>query len=280
MVIVLDIETPPPIISNEDLEKEEIVYFGVISRYAPRSIIRGYQPLMEYLTENTPYSFKLRLSRSYLETVDQLIDKQIDFASLGNYTYINSHRDNDIRCIAVPLNAQGNLQNYDAIIVSENSPIKSLKDLKGRTFAFASKHSFSSWMAVWMLREVDIELEDLASYVNLDHHDMVAEKVLRGTYDAGMVKAIVAQRYEAAGIHILELSPAIPGVPLVAGSSVVEEKVEYVQTALLNLKSYIDSAGISTVGWDGEVLNGFQMGHDSLYNFPRSILKDLNKGFE
>jgi len=271
----LDIETPPPSIKHYHLDTKEDVYFGVISRYTPRSIIEGYQPLMDYLTEHTPYHFQLRLSRNYLETVHQLSAGVVDFASLGNYTYINAHRDYGVKCIAMPINADGNLEYYDDIIVAADAQIQSLQDLKGKSFAFASPQSFSSWMAIWMLHQAGVELSDLTRYDNLSYHDLVAEKILRGDYDAGMVKAVIEEHYESSGIRVLARSPAIPSVPLVAGAHVDSLKLTTVQQALLKLRSNITAGIISTDGWDPEVAYGFQAGHDSLFIFPRQILDQL-----
>jgi len=251
------------------------VYFGVISRYSPRSILAGYEPLMQYLTENTPYHFRLRLSRTYLETVQQLAEGDVDFASLGNYTYIQARKMNAVRCIAVPLNERGTLDNHDDIIVQEDSPIRSIEDLKGKSFAFASRQSFSAWMGIWMLYENGIRLTDLSGYDHLSYHDLVAEKVLRGDYDAGMVKTIVADQYRSSGLRVLARSPAIPGVPLVASKHVDSNKVEIVLKALLDLESRIASGDLSTDGWDKEVAYGFRPGQDSLYRFPREILEYL-----
>jgi len=274
---VLDVETDPPVLQSESLDGRDIVYFGVISRYSPRSIIAGYQPLMEYLTANTPYHFKLRLSRTYLETVRQLSQGEIDFASLGNYTYINAPNQYGFKCIAMPINASGTLENYDDIIVRNDSPAHSLKDLEGKSFAFASRQSFSAWMAIWMLAKAGITLDQLSHHEHLSYHDIVAEKVLRGDFDAGMVKSIVAEQYHDQGIRVLERSPAIPSVPVVVGSHVAPEKVKFVLEALLSLSDRIASGDLSTAGWDREVAYGFRPGSDSLYHFPRSILKELGQ---
>jgi len=110
----------------------------------------------------------------------------------------------------------------------------------------------------------------------LNYHDLVAEKVLRGDYAAGMVKAVVADQYHDAGIRVLARSPAIPSVPLVAGAHVDSMEIKAVQNALLSLRSFIDNGTISTEGWDSEVAHGFRAGHDSLYSFPRSILARLD----
>ncbi len=274
-LIITDIDSPIPEVEHSISDNEEIVYFGVISRYSPRSIISGYDPLMKYLSDNTPYTFKLKLSRNYLETVNQLAEGIIDFASLGNYTYINAHRSYGVRCIAMPINKVGSLKNYDDIIVKQDSPAQSLEDLRGNSFAFASKQSFSSWMGIWMLKDAGVSIEQLSRYEHHSYHDLVAEKVLRGDFDAGIVKTIVAEKYAPLGIRTLSRSPAIPSVPLVAAPHVDTARVRIVQQALLELVSLIETDQIDTKGWDAEVANGFMAGNDTLYNFPRQILAEL-----
>ncbi len=276
-VFIMDIETPIPEPTVKADKKTETIYFGVISRYSPRSIVSGYQPLMEYLTNTTPYTFKLKLSRNYLETVDQLARGRVDFASLGNYTYIHAHINHGVKCIAMPINGDGNIDNYDDIIVPQNSDIESLSDLAGKSFAFASKQSFSSWMGIWMLKQAGVELTDLSYYENLSYHDLVAEKVLRGDFDAGMVKSVVAQSFSESGIRILARSPAIPSVPLVAANHVDTTRIRIVQQSLLKLRLLIEAGQISTVSWDPEVANGFMVGHDSLFNFPRQLLGEIEQ---
>ena len=272
---MLDIATPRPTPIDLQEEEAETVYFGVISRYGPKQILRGYQPLMDYLSRTTPYHFELRLSRNYMETVDQLASGKISFASLGNYTYVHANRDFDVQCIAMPLHANGLTENYNAFIVQDNSALQSLEDLKGKSLAMASRYSFSAWMAIWILSESGISTSDLAAYTHLDHHNEVAEKVIRGEYDAGVVKAVVAEAYRNKGLRVLHTSPPIPSVPLVVGPNVSEEMVQSVRSALLSLRDEIDQGVIDTQGWDEEIKYGFGPGSDASYDYTRTILQDL-----
>lgn len=273
---MMDIETVPPSFPEGKEDQREVIHFGVISRYSPKQIIQGYQPLMDYLSEETPYEFKLRLSRHYMETVDQLVEGKVSFASLGNYTYVHASQDHGVKCIAIPLDENGRNENYDAMIVREDSPINKLVDLKGKTLAMASRYSFSAWMAMWMLQEVGISRQDLGAYTHLDHHDQVAEKVLQGEYDAGMVKALVATKYVDAGLRIIKISPPIPGVPLVTAANVSNEKVHVVQEALLTLRDKMEAGTLQTDNWDEEIKYGYGPGQDDQYDYPRRILTELD----
>ena len=46
----------------EKSKDKPVIYFGVISRYPPRKIYEGYQPIMDYLTHHSEYLFKLKLN--------------------------------------------------------------------------------------------------------------------------------------------------------------------------------------------------------------------------
>lgn len=273
----LDIGTSPPQISDKNSDTREVIYFGVISRYSPQKIIRGYQPLMDHLSKVTPYKFELRLSRNYMETVEQLTEGKVSFASLGNFTYVNANRDYGVTCIAMPLNRQGESVNFDAFIVQDNSPIQSVSDLSGKSVAMASRYSFSSWMAIWALKQEGLSVKELSAYTHLDHHDQVAEKVLVGEYNAGMVKALVADKYQDEGLRTIYVSPPFPSVPLVAGSAVSEQKIRVVQEALVALRAQIEKGIIQTDEWDDEIRHGYVKGDDASYDYTRRILYELGE---
>lgn len=273
----LDIGTSLPEFSDGDSDTREVVSFGVISRYSPQKIIRGYQPLMDYLSRVTPYKFELRLSRNYMETVDQLTEGKVSFASLGNFTYVHANRDHGVKCIAMPLNRYGKSENFDAFIVQDDSPIQNVSDLQGKSVAMASRYSFSAWMAIWALKQEGLSTRDLSAYTHLDHHDQVAEKVLMGEYDTGMVKALVANKYKNEGLRTIYVSPSFPSVPLVAGPAVSDQKILVVQEALIALRVQIEQGTIQTDEWDDEIRHGYVKGNDESYDYTRQILRELGK---
>ena len=130
----IDIETPFPEIINPsqaaaDSLSKPVVYFGVISRYSPNIIYKGYQPLMDYLTANTGYRFELRLSSSYEETVQQLVNGNVDAAFLGSFIYLKARREYGIKCILKPLNDNFKPFFHSVLITGRESRIYSVGDL-------------------------------------------------------------------------------------------------------------------------------------------------------
>ena len=84
-----------------------VKYFGVVSRYSPREIFYGYQPIMDFLTENTPYKFELKLNTSYEGTAEQLANGEISIASLGSLIYVKLQDEYDLEVILKPLSKNG-----------------------------------------------------------------------------------------------------------------------------------------------------------------------------
>lgn len=251
------------------------VSFGVVSRYNPRKIYRGYQPIMDYLSEATGRPFVLRLSESYAQTVRQLVEGEVAFASLGNYTYIHAHAEYDIRCVAVPLNAEGRPFFHSVVVVREDSPLRALSALHGHSFAFTSPSSMSYWMALHLLRGEGLGRSDLGTTANFSHHETVAEKVLRGEFAAGAVKDIVARQYAEQGLRVLIVSPPIPAVPIAVRQDLDPELVRLVLSALLALDPANSDDARRLAGWDPEFSHGFAVAHDKEYDTMRRILQTL-----
>jgi phosphonate transport system substrate-binding protein len=193
----------------EPAEKPTVL-FGVIPRYNPMIMYRSYQPLMDYLTENTPYRFELKLARDYTEAVALLREGVTPIASLGDVTFTEAQRNFGAVPILRPLNSEGHPYYHSIIIVREDSPILTLQDLKGKTFAFGDPHSTSgNLIPRYLLFKNGITLFDLKEFVTLGSHDAVAKAVLKGKFAAGAVKDVIAYRYREHGLRFLAESHSL-----------------------------------------------------------------------
>lgn len=238
--------------------EKPIIHFGVIPRYNPMIMYRSYQPLMDYLTENTPYRFELKLSRDYTETVQFLRSGETQVASLGDVTYVEAQQIFGAIPILKPLNENGEPFYTSIIIVREDSPIRAEADLKGKSFAFSSHHSTSgNLIPRYHLFRRGISLFDFSRYENLDSHDAVAKAVLKGKVDAGAVKNVVAFRYKEYGLRFLAISSPIPSVPIVVRKDAAPELITAVKKALLAIDANNPKQRELMEGWDPEFRYGF-----------------------
>ena len=58
--------------------EKPLIRFGVIPRYNPLVMYKRYQPIMDYLTAETPYRFELKISKDYPEAVRFLQQDVVD----------------------------------------------------------------------------------------------------------------------------------------------------------------------------------------------------------
>jgi len=261
------------------INNKKVIKFGVISRYNPYIMYLGYQPIMDYLTQNTPYRFELKLSKSYEQAVEFLKEGVVDIASLDSVTYLEAHKEFGAIPVVRPLNSRGRPYHHSIIITRIDSPIRSLKDLKGHSFAFASIHSASgNLIPRYYLAQNGIHLDDFSDYVNLKHHDSVAKAVLKGQYDAGAVKDIIAYKYQKKGLRFLYISPPIPSVPFTVRPDAPKELIEWVKKALTSLDRNDPEDKKIMEGWDAEFRNGFVEAYDSDFVGIRKMLNDIPKG--
>ncbi|MBE0599296.1 MAG: phosphate/phosphite/phosphonate ABC transporter substrate-binding protein [Desulfuromonadales bacterium] len=246
-----------PAATAAEAEKPTI-YFGVIPRYNPMIMYQSYQPLMDFLTANSPYRFELKLSRDYTEAVRLLKSGQTQVTSLGDVTYIEANQGFGAIPILKPLNENGEPFYTSIIIVREDSPIRKIADLRGKSFAFSSYHSTSgNLIPRYLLFRQGISLFDFGSYTNLDSHDAVAKAVLKGRVDAGAVKDVVAYRHKEQGLRYLAVSAPIPSVPIVVRRDAPPELISAIKQALLSIDPKDPVQRQRMKSWDPEFRNGF-----------------------
>jgi phosphonate transport system substrate-binding protein len=239
-------------------EEKPVIHFGIIPRYNPMIMYYSYQPMMDYLTENTPYRFELKLSRDYTETIEFLQSGETPVTSLGGVTCIEAQEAFGAVPILKPLNEEGNPFYTSIIIVRNDSPIQTVQDLRGKSFAFSSHHSTSgNLIPRYLLFRQGISLFDFSSYVNFDSHDAVAKAVLKGRVDAGAVKDVVAFRHKDLGLRFLAVSEPIPAVPIVVRTDAPPDLIESIKKALLAIDPKLPSHRELMKNWDPEFRYGF-----------------------
>jgi phosphonate transport system substrate-binding protein len=257
--------------------KNDVVFFGVIPRDNPRIAYEKFQPLMDYLSEKTPYHFELVLRKSYSETIIALGQGEIDMAFLGPLTYLHARADYNAISILKTITENDESFYRSVIVTKNNSPIKKLSDLKGKSFAFASLQSTSgNLIPRFLLAEYGVHLKQLEKYNNFNYHDTVVKWVLKGQYDAGAVRQSVAEKYLPLGLEIISRSGPIPTGPLVVGPQTPYTIVEAVKTALLNIVKTNQGKSVLN-NMDSEFKGGFTEASDSDYEHIRKMINDVPK---
>jgi len=273
----IDIEIPlTPVDGKADLiqtdSTKKIIYFGVISRYSPQILYKGYQPVIDYLSSQTPYHFELKLSSSYEECVRQLARGDVDVAFLGSFIYLKSRDTYNLKCILKPLNERGDPFFHSVLITLDANPIYSINDLKGKKLALPSQNSYSG---NWLLNELSTLGLYPSDSIHINHfpyHHLVIHQILKGEYDAGVVKDRVLREYESTGLRTVALSEPVPGSPIVVRKDTDTDLIRAVCDALLKIDPSNSDFSELVSDWDEEFKYGFAIAHDKDYDGLKYLL--------
>lgn len=135
----------------------------------------------------------------YPAVVEALATDRLDMAWLGGFTFVQVHLKSPT---ATPLVQREQDAEFTSKFITANPQIKSLADLKGKTFAFGSISSTSGSLMprYFMLKDNNIKPETYFSRVAYSGaHDATAAWVQAGKVDAGVLNASVWDKLVASG---------------------------------------------------------------------------------
>ena len=252
-----------------ELPEREPLQLGVVSLYNPRSMFIKYQPLVDYLSQQTGRSWELSMSRRYEDAVADLCSGRTSVAYLGPLTYVRAR----VACGAEPLvrlNTGGRATYRSHILVRADSPFEELKDLRGQRIGFGEPLSTSSHLVPRaLLLDAGLEVGTELSCVYYDHHERAARAVLLGEVEACGIRDLVGEGFLARGLRTLARSEPIPNFPIVAGPGTSPRLRETVLRALLAFT--LHSPGQPGTHWDRELAAGFAPVTDAEYDPVRRL---------
>lgn len=146
-------------------------------------------PLKSYLTKAMGREVNLMIPTSYNATIEALGNGSLDFAYLGGLSYLKAHKQYDV----VPLVQRSvDLQFHSVFITPASSPIRSLKDLKGKKFAYGDINSTSGHLIPYLeMRQAGIDPDADIQFRYSGSHPATAKAVESGAVDAGALDETV-----------------------------------------------------------------------------------------
>ncbi len=253
---------------NED----DSIYFGILPRDNPRVSYERYQPLMDYLSEQTGEKIELQLEKNYKNVVNSLGKGKTAFALLGPLTYLDAFMRYGATPIAKSKTARGDDFFRSVIVTDMDGSIKELSQLVDKKFAFAALWSTSgNLLPRYMLAWSGIPLSNLSEYRNYNYHDTVAKKIISNEFDAGAIRLSIAEQYLRYGLKIIATSDPIPTGPVVVSPKTPYRLLRKVQKALLSMTQ--NSAGREVLKMlDVDLQGGFVAASDIDYVQIRQMI--------
>ena len=191
-----------------------VLRVSAIPDEAPTELQRKFKPLGEYLKAKTGMDVQFMPVTDYAAVVEGLASKKIDVAWLGGFTFVQAKLRTEGQ--AVPIVQRAEDEKFTSkFIVPVDSPIKTIADLKGHTFAFGAPSSTSgSLMPRYFLQQQGLVPErDFKTVAFSGAHDATVAFVASGRAEAGVLNASVmdklveAKNPNAAKVRVLATTP-------------------------------------------------------------------------
>ncbi len=176
----------------------DVLKVSAIPDEAPTELLRKFKPLGEYLEKQLGMKVEFVPVADYPAVVEALATDRLDLAWLGGFTFVQVRLKTGN---AIPLVQREQDAQFTSKFITANPDVKSLADLKGRTFAFGSISSTSgSLMPRYFMLQDGIKPETYFSRIGYSGaHDATAAWVQAGKVDGGVLNASVWDKLVAAG---------------------------------------------------------------------------------
>ncbi len=170
-----------------------VLRVSAIPDEAPTELQRKFKPLGDYLAKALGMDVRFQPVTDYPATVEGLAGGHLDLVWYGGFTFVQARLRTGN---AIPLvQREEDAQFHSKFIARAGSGIRSLADLKGKTFAFGSPSSTSGHlMPRFFLLQAGLAPErDFARVGYSGAHDVTAFWVQAGKVDAGVVNESIWQ---------------------------------------------------------------------------------------
>ena len=193
-------------------QAQDVLRVTAIPDEAPTELQRKFKPLGEYLEQKLGMKVEFTPVADYPAVVEALAADRVDLAWLGGFTFVQARLKTGN---AIPLVQREQDAVFTSKFISSDPAVKSLADLKGKTFAFGSVSSTSgSLMPRYFMLQEEIVPETFFSRVAFSGaHDATAAWVEAGKVDGGVLNASVWDKLVAAGkvdtskVHVFATTP-------------------------------------------------------------------------
>lgn len=250
---------------------------GLIPSEDSRAMIANSQAMMDMLSKALGMPVQPFVAADYNGVIEALRSKRLDVAYLGPFSYVLGTTVADIEAFAVAETKKAGRSFYHSqIITHKDTGIKTVADLKGKTFAFVDPSSTSGHLfpKAGLFKAGFNPDKDFGRVIFSGSHDSSAIAVQNKKVDAACIADRILDAAVSKGLakreDLVEVwkSDPIPESPTVWRKDLPADLKKRVQAAFLQVKD---------IPWsDQGLLNGFHPTNDAAYNVIRDTAKVLN----
>lgn len=177
-----------------------------------------FQPFINYLERKTGYRVELIVAPDYRTIGEKMIQKQIDIARFGPFSYVVARKASGVTAFAGNTSSGKENRYYSLIITHPETGITKLDQLRGRHMTFIDPESTSGYLIpkAMLLQNGLNPDQDLGELSFAGHHDAAILAVKKRTVDAAAVSSVILQNMRNKGLvgdkdyRIIQTSDPIP----------------------------------------------------------------------
>ncbi|WP_079228478.1 phosphonate ABC transporter substrate-binding protein [Pseudomonas putida] len=265
-----------PLLASPFAQAVETVRIGLIPSEDSQAMIEGSKQVLDQLQQHLGMPVEPFVATDYNGVIEALRAGKLDVAYLGPFSYVLASKVAGAEAFAVAETQKTGKSAYRSVIVVRNSsPIQSLADFKGHTFAFVDPSSASGHLFPKAgVEKAGFKPDQLFSRVIFSgSHDASILAVANGKVDGAAVADRILASAIAAGevgkddLRIVWSSPDIPESPMAWRKDLDPALKQKLAAAMAQVKN---------VEWtDQGLLNGFQPTNDAAYDVVRETAQVL-----
>ncbi|BAZ30490.1 phosphonate ABC transporter, periplasmic phosphonate-binding protein [Cylindrospermum sp. NIES-4074] len=252
---------------------------GVLPAQNPQDQQQMIKLFHTYLEKSLGRRVNFQIAKDYNQAVDWLVEEKLDIAYLGPVTYLEAvERGAKVEPIVATIDKNTGQPWYRAcIIVKAESPIKTLKDLKGKRFAFVDKSSTSGYlMPLATFKKLGIEPEqDFAQVIYAGNHSKSMAALEDGVVDAAAanvssyLKRQKNSQVTSKNTRILWESAPIAQAPIVVSKNLPPKLIRQLKQVYISMPDGIEDI-------TGTESDGYTLVSHTDYTSIQQMRKELN----
>jgi phosphonate transport system substrate-binding protein len=249
------------------------ITFGVIPVAGAENLRATFGKIADYLSKTLGIKVKLVTPIDYSGVIVGMAHKHIDVAYYGPKSYCEAAKRAGAEAIAVEVDAEAGIPGYYGYIITKRgSGLKSIEDIKGKTWAFTDPNSTSGTLVptVFFAKKGIDPHKYFSKVIYSGSHEASILAVKHGKVDAASTNNLdfnrgLGKEWKKDQFNIIWKSDLIPGSPIAVRKDLPESLKMALKGAFI---SYNDKETLSKM----KIL-GYAPAEDSMYNGIRDLIK-------